>query len=170
MKLLSTFLLMLLAECATSASATDAPTLEAGLIKAMTLKPGTTDRLGDSGVALQAYIKAGYMDPKPNQRADYTDYRLLKKPTMLMGHTLVLIEEEYMTRHIGCCVSPGVGVTVRMSGSTDKLEKFAEKNGCSFDGAADPNEQLKTYGIKANLPKGKYVALSCREREALKLD
>ena len=158
-------LILLLLSMKISFAAED-PTLEAGLVKALKQKPGTTERLGDSGAALRAYIAAGYLDLKPSQRADYTDYRLLKKPAMLMGHTLVLIEEEYMTRHIGCCVSPGVGVTVRLSGSSKNLEKFAEKNGCSFNPKADPQEELKLYGIKANLPIGKYASISCRERDA----
>jgi hypothetical protein len=38
-----------------------------------------------------------------------------------MTHELVMIEQEYMTTWIGCCVSPGVGVTVRVNGSTANL-------------------------------------------------
>lgn len=166
MKKLILTLLILLTAFSTGAFAADEPHLEPGLIKALKLKRGTTERLGDSGTALQAYIKAGYMDLKPVQRADYTDYRLFKKPTKLMGHTLVLVEEEYMARHIGCCVNPGVAVTVRVSGSSDNLEQFADENGCSFDDAADPRSALDTYGIKANFPKGKYASISCREGDA----
>lgn len=160
MKKLMLILLILLSAISQGSRAADSPSLEAGLIKALQLKPGTTERLSDSGEALQAYIKAGYLDLKPTAREDYTDYRLLKKPTMLMGHTLVLVEEEYMGRFIGCCVNPGVGVTVRLSGSSKNLEKFADKNGCSFDDAANPQDQLKPYSIKLNLPKGKYVTLT----------
>ncbi len=159
-------LLILLTAFSTGACAADEPHLEQGLIKALKLKRGTTERLGESGTALQAYIKAGYMDLKPIQRGDYTDYRLFKKPATLMGHTLVLVEEEYMTRHIGCCVNPGIAVTVRVTGSGDNLEKFADENGCSFDDKADPRSALETFGIKANFPKGKYVSLSCREGDA----
>ncbi|WP_426101423.1 hypothetical protein [Massilia sp. TSP1-1-2] len=168
MKKLIVILLVLLTACSKVSSAPpEQPDLEAGLIKALSLNPSTRDRLGDSGQALQAYIKAGYLDLKPAQRADYTDYRVFKKPATLMGHTLVIVEEEYMTRFIGCCVSPGVGVTVRLSGSSDNLEKFADKNGCAFIALEHPQAELSTFGIKASFPKGKYASLSCRERDAL---
>ena len=66
-------------------------------------------------------MQAGYIDNKPNLRADYTDYYLLNKPARFMGHELVMIEEEYMSRYIGCCVSPGAGLSVKVSGSLKPL-------------------------------------------------
>ncbi len=166
MKKLTFILLMLLTTVSQVAYASDSPNLEEGLIKALKLKPRSLERLGDSGTALKAYIAAGYMDLKPTQRADYTDYRLLKKPATLMGHTLILVEEEYKTVHLGCCVNPGLGVTVRLNGSSKKLEKFADDNGCAFDDEAAANGELKSYGITVKVPKGKYVSLSCRYNEA----
>ena len=94
-------------------------TLERGLLDAMRLKPDVSERSTKSGPMIMAYVKDGYLDLKPIQRADYTDYRLFKKPAQLMGHRLMLVEEEYMAKHIGCCVSEGLGVTVKVVGSTD---------------------------------------------------
>lgn len=139
--------------------------LERGLLDAMRLKPGTSERSADSGAMIMAYVKDGYLDLKPVQRADYTDYRLFKKPAQLMGHTLMLVEEEYMTKHIGCCVSEGLGVTVKVVGSTDKLEKFAEQNGCSFSPQADLAGELKSIGVNARIPKADYATMSCRARD-----
>jgi len=148
-----------------AAIAVPEPALERGLLDAMRLKPGTSERSAKSGPMIMAYVQGGYLDLKPNQREDYTDYRLFKKPAQLMGHTLMLVEEEYMARHIGCCVSEGLGVTVQVVGSTDQLEKFAEQNGCSFAEQVDLAAELKGIGINARIPKAKYATLSCRERD-----
>ena len=59
--------------------------LETGLAQAMHLKKGTSERVGTSGKAIQAYMQAGLIDSKPNVRADYTDYYLLNKPARFMG-------------------------------------------------------------------------------------
>lgn len=144
----------------------DEQELENGLIGALRLKKGTTERIGDSGKAIQAYMREGLVDKKPNRRADYTDYYLLKRPAKFMGHELVLIEEEYMSRYVGCCVSPGVGISVRVNGNTKNLERFAEANKCSFVDQVDLQAELSGFRIKASLPPGNYVSLSCRERDA----
>lgn len=157
--------LLIVSGCADAAVAADEATLEQGLLDAMRLKPGTSERKTKSGPMIMAYVKEGYLDLKPAERADYTDYRLFKKPATLMGHTLMLIEEEYMLKHIGCCVSEGLGVTVKVAGSTEKLEKFAEQNGCSFNPSADLAAELNSMGIKTRVPKAKYAALSCRMRD-----
>lgn len=134
----------------------------------MRLKPGVQKTNTDSGPMIMAYVKGGYLDRKPTQRADYTDYRLLKKPAQLMGHTLVLVEEEYKTEHLGCCVSYGMGATVKVVGSTDQLEKFAEKNACSFTPHVDLATELKSVGVNAQLANADYATISCRERDRAK--
>lgn len=102
------------------ASAADERALENGLANALRLKPGTTERAGDSGKAIQAYMREGAVSKKPNQRADYTDYYLVNKPVSFMGHELVVIEEEYMTNYAGCCVNSGAGITVKVHGDRKK--------------------------------------------------
>ena len=139
--------------------------LEVGLIDSMRLNKNTKTRLGDSGKAIQAYMREGLVNKKPNQRADYTDYYLLKKPARLMGHDLVMIEEEYMSAYIGCCVSEGVGVTVKVIGSTKNLEEFAEENGCTFSDQVDLQSQLDSVNMKTKILPGHYASLSCRERD-----
>lgn len=139
---------------------------EEGLIKALRLKKGTTERVGDSGKAIQAYMKLGFTSKKPNQRADYTDYYLLNKPAKFMGHDLLVIEEEYMLKYVGCCVSPGVGVTVKVVGDTKNLEKFASENRCTLTDHVNIKDELNRISIKANIPIGNFASLSCRERDA----
>lgn len=159
---------LLLAACCASAVAPAAadPGLETGLLHALHLKKGTTDRVGTSGKAIAAYMREGYLGKHPDQRADYTDYYLLKKPASFMGHELVLIEEEYITQYIGCCVSPGAGVTVKVRGNTQNLQAFARAQRCTLTDPVDVQHELSEVAIKTRLPKGHYAALSCRERDA----
>lgn len=139
--------------------------LEKGLTDALRYDRAKGERAAPSGPALQAYIQAGYLDLKPSVRADYTDYRLLKKPAPFMGQTLVLVEEEYMSQYIGCCVDEGVSAVVRVSGSTAAMEKFAKANACSFDPKYDPAEELTNRRLGIGLPAGQYAELSCHEND-----
>mgnify|MGYP001758737813 FL=1 len=111
-------------------------------------------------------MREGIVNKKPNQRADYTDYYLVNKPAKFMGHDLIVIEEEYMSQYIGCCVSPGVGVTVKVIGNTKNLENFARINGCTFTDNVNLQEELSSVGINATLTQGRFASLSCRERDA----
>ncbi|MGX9781546.1 hypothetical protein [Janthinobacterium lividum] len=162
-RLIGSFLLA--ASCASAHAAAD-PVLESGLIHALQLKKGTTERVGTSGKAIAAYMREGYIGKHPDQRADYTDYYLLKKPASFMGHELVLIEEEYITQYIGCCVSPGAGVTVKVRGNTQKLQAFARAQRCTLTDPVDVQHALNDVAIKTRMPKGHYASLSCRERDA----
>jgi len=159
--------LLLAASCASAVApaAADAG-LETGLLHALHLKKGTTARVGTSGKAIAAYMREGYIGKHPDQRADYTDYYLLKKPASFLGHELVFIEEEYITQYIGCCVSPGAGVTVKVRGSTQKLQAFARAQRCTLTDPVDIRNKLSEVAIKTRMPKGHYASLSCRERDA----
>ena len=156
----------LLAASSALAVAADAPSLESGLLHAMQLKKGTTERTGTSGQAIRAYQHAGLVSKTPRQRADYTDYYLLKQPATFLGHELLLIEEEYITQYIGCCVSPGLGVAVKVRGGTQNLEKFAQAHRCTLTDNVDLAHELREVAIKNRLPKAHYASLSCRERDA----
>jgi len=158
-------LLFFVAAHAALASAASDRELEEGLANALRLKPGTTERTRDSGKAIQAYMREGVVDKRPNDRWDYTDYYQVKKPASFMGHNLVVIEEEYMSKFIGCCVNPGAGVTVRLNGSPHNLEKFAEANMCSFDDNVSVKEGLRGVRSKTALRKGRYATLSCRDND-----
>jgi len=140
--------------------------LESGLMSAMRLNKETRERVGNSGKAIQAYMREGYVKSKPDRRVDYTDYYLLKKPARFMHHELVMIEEEYMAGFIGCCVNAGVGVTLRVSGSTENVEDFAEQNGCRVLPDVDFQQTVADLGSKAKVAKGNYVSVSCRDLDA----
>ncbi|MGK5023137.1 hypothetical protein [Janthinobacterium sp. RB2R34] len=157
---------VVLAMASSLACAETGPELENGLTSALHLKKGGSERVGTSGKAIQAYARAGYIDARPDLRADYTDYYLLKKPAPFMGHELVMIEEEYMLRYIGCCVSPGAGLSVKVNGSIRALEAFAHAHRCSLIDNADMQGELASLGIRRKLAPGRYATLSCRERDA----
>lgn len=159
--------LTVVAPTAHAAGTTQASQLEQGLTNALRYDPIKAERIGDSGKAIQAYMRAGTVNKKPNLRADYTDYYLVKKPASFMGHDLFMIEEEYMSAYIGCCVSPGAGITVRLTGDDSALQAFAKANACSVESQVDLKTVLKELGLKAQLAAGNYTTLSCRERDAL---
>ena len=142
--------------------------LEQGLLTSMSIfinKEGSIERSESSGEAIQSYMTQRYIDKHPNFRYDYTDYYLLNKPALLLGHDLKVIEEEYPSQYIGCCVSPGVGAVVRQKGSLNSLQAFAQKNRCSIE-PIEFNAYLKKLNFKnLTVPKGRYYSISCRERE-----
>lgn len=137
--------------------------LEKQLILSMKLNKATNDRIGDSGRAIRGYIKANYLKKKP-MRFDYVDSWVLQKPANFMGYNLLVIEEEYQTKYIGCCVDPGVGAILKVKGSIKKLLSFARRNGCSVDQRGEVRRKLKSLGVRLQKSK-KYVSLSCRERD-----
>ena len=59
-----------LAACSALAFAADTHSLESGLLHAMQLKKGTTERTGTSGQAIRAYQHAGLVSKTPRQRFD----------------------------------------------------------------------------------------------------
>lgn len=139
--------------------------IESQLLDALRLKAGTSQRLAKPGVAIQYYVKYGLINRKPNARMDYTDYYLLNKPVNLMGHELVMIENEYVTRWIGCCPNPGLGVTVRTLGSTGNLQSFANANRCKFSPNANLQQELNAVNLRYPVSRGNYASLSCREHD-----
>lgn len=157
---------VVLAMASPLAFADTGPELENALASALQLKKGSSERIGTSDKAIQAYMRAGLIDARPNLRADYTDYYLLNKPARFMGHELVMIEEEYMSRYIGCCVSPGAGLSVKVSGSLRPLAQFARVHRCSLNENVDLQDELTSLGIRRKLAPGCYATLSCRERDA----
>ncbi|ALF59206.1 hypothetical protein [Psychrobacter urativorans] len=142
--------------------------LEAGLLKSMTIKldnEGDIERDESSGVAIRNYKRNNYIKAAPDFRYDYIDNYLLLKPATFLGHDLKVIEEEYMSAYIGCCVSPGVGVIIKQKGSLNNVKDFARKNRCSIE-PINFNAHLRELGIKKpQAPTGNYYALSCRERD-----
>lgn len=139
--------------------------LESALLNAMRLKPGTLERLGDSGKAIAAIANAGFVNLKPDERVDYSDYRIVRKPFFVLGQELVVIDEEYFDVYVGCCVSPGVAITVKISGSLDQIQNFAQENRCTLSRDSDEYYLEPQISIP-DAPKGTYAQLSCKERDA----
>jgi len=141
-------------------------TLEKNLLSTLKLKLneyGDIERNGNHGKAIRAYMNKGYIDKKPTvYRADYVDYYVLKKPAYILGHELKVIEEEYMSEYVGCCVNEGVGVVLKLTGSMQKLENFARKNKCLVE-PIDYSYYYERLGIVSTTPeKGVFVEMSCR--------
>jgi hypothetical protein len=82
---------------------------------------------------------------------------------MLFGQELLVIEEEYMRKYIGCCVSPGVGAILRVTTDIAPLKKFSSSNGCSVQEGQDVVQTLQSLGLKPT--RGDVLSISCRERD-----
>lgn len=136
------------------------------LIQALAPNKERTGRIGESRVAIQEYTRNGIIDKEPNQSSDYTDYYIIKKPINFLGHELVILEEEHPgTVYLGCCVSPGMGLVLKVKNSIENLNKFANENACSLKENIKINEIERDIGIKLGFQSGNYVSLSCRERD-----
>lgn len=134
------------------------------LLDALRIMPGTSERKLESGKAIIAYAHAGYVNLKPDLRVDYSDYRRFKKPAYFLGHEIVVIDEEYFAGYIGCCVSPGIAITVKVNGSLEELQIFAESNSC---GLTKDTDAYFGSQLLPTAPAGTYATLSCKERDAL---
>ncbi|MES2037926.1 MAG: hypothetical protein V4495_08820 [Pseudomonadota bacterium] len=142
--------------------------LENQLILALKIKVDGQDRQAESRPVIRAYQQAAIISKKPQQRADYIDFYLLQKPASFMGHTLILLEEEYMDEYVGCCVSPGMGLMLKINADTRAVQEFANKNACTFTPHADVFDRLRMFHIDHKLARADYAMLSCRERDAQK--
>lgn len=133
------------------------------LLKAMQPVPDY-GRQQNIGSAIRE-LKSRDIVPFRPQRADYTDYYRVQKPFVIFGHQVVVVEEEYQSRFVGCCVSEGGGFVVRVSGNLDKLEDWANRNKCSMTEHDTERDFLQSASIRLNLQKGKYAEISCRIRD-----
>ena len=131
------------------------------------LKPVPDFKRQDNAGAVLREMKAQEYIPFKPRRIDYTDYYPLLKNVSVFGHDLVVVEEEYMTKFVGCCVSEGAGFVVRLNGDAQPLERFAAANQCRVD----VYENLKKFRESAFrnldflLTDGKYAEVSCRVRD-----
>jgi hypothetical protein len=92
---------------------------------------------------------------------DYTDYYVVHGPAKFLGHDLQMIEQQYMATYVGCCVSPGTGITVRLHGSADNLHAF----GGSLPLRAEPATQaLRNPRGPTHPPFTVSAAIACNSR------
>jgi hypothetical protein len=124
----------------------------------------SSERQERAGGVLREFKKAGLIPLKP-QRVDYTDFYPLLKPIKIFGHDLILVEEEYMTKFIGCCVDEGAGIVLRLHGDVKKLGEFAQANKCQLTEFRDQIEYKEQSRVRFTLPSGSYASVSCRERD-----
>ncbi|WIV98462.1 hypothetical protein [Kinneretia aquatilis] len=117
------------------------------------------------GAVLREFKAQGLIPFRPSMRIDYTDYYPVQKSVLLFGHDLVVLEEEYMTKYVGCCVSEGGGALVRLKGAINELEAFAKANLCSVREYESLEKYQKESHVSFALPPGRYAELSCRARD-----
>jgi len=144
-------------------SAASDRTLEKGFVDALRYD-GSAHRQARAGKAIRAYKAAGVLPQRP-RRQDYTDYYVVRKPTTFMGNPMVLVVEEYMGAYVGCCVNPGAGVYVRVTGSIEAMHDFARLNRCRVEEYPDRKALRVVVPAGLAMPPGKYAALLCQESD-----
>lgn len=148
-------------ESVTATSLTDIPAK--AMIKAMTIEGDVdTFRKLHSGVAIQEFMKAGIINKKPDIRIDYSDMYKVNKPYKFMGHDIVEIQEEYMTKYVGCCVDESVSVILKSNGNNKQVQDFAMTNQCKLNENYDLNADAEYIkGLKREVG-AQYIELRCR--------
>jgi hypothetical protein len=152
-----------IAACVTPVEAETLASAEKLLRAAMTANANGEGRALDSGVAIRAYIDQKAMRRKPEKRADYTDYRIMRAPATLFGHNILALEEEYMITHIGCCVDPGLAAVLDLRGSSAAIEAFARENKCRWE-AYDKSYSKEMLDQLLPPHSSSVFVISCRER------
>jgi hypothetical protein len=131
--------------------------------KAMVPDPKSEDgvRMLAPGDVIRAYMKSGHVRRKPDLGADYVDQRKFRKPATLFGHTLISIEEEYLTVYIGCCVNPGIGAVIEQNGDMTELETYLAANKCRLNYLTEAKSIMLDLNIPAK-PGATYHHIRCR--------
>ncbi len=123
------------------------------------------ERQKNIGAVLREFKEQGLIPFRPLIRVDYTDYYRIRSELRVLGHDLVILEEEYMSKYVGCCVSEGGGLVVRLRGSTSELAEFAAANRCSLREYASLEMYQRESKLSFAAPSGRYAELSCRARD-----
>lgn len=165
MKSLACLALILTLISAPISSFADDGKAEAELIQAMTYSKTLQKRTKEAGDAVRALVREKILALKPDRRMDYTDYRIVNRPVNFLGHELLVVEEEYLTKYIGCCVNAGIGAILRVRGDLARLEAFSKENLCKLRKQEDVVEDLRNIGAKDT--GGTLTAISCRERDTV---
>ena len=141
--------------------------LERTLLEALRPVPDLR-RQENAGKAIRLYKAAGIIPMRPAARIDYTDYYQVRKPMTFLGNELVMIEEEYMAKFVGCCVDNGAGVFVRVTSDLARMRAFADANKCRVEEFSDERELAKGLNLPAPLRPGRYASLRCHDRDELR--
>jgi len=136
----------------------------AKLLQALRPVP-TLGRQKNIGAVLREFKEQSLIPFRPLIRVDYTDYYRVRSKLRFLGHDLVLLEEEYMTKYAGCCVSEGGGLVVRLQGSTSELAEFAAANRCTLHEYESLEKYQRESNVSFEAPSGRYAELSCRARD-----
>jgi len=152
--------------CGETVAQSRSATFERSLLAAMSSNEARDGRLIEPGVAIREGIRIGLLTRRPNRREDYTDYRVARFDARIFGLRIIVVEEEYMARYVGCCVSPGIGVILELTGSQAEALAFAERNGCRIEN--NQAEIRQTLGdLNVSTAYGRFIRISCRERDLL---
>jgi hypothetical protein len=117
------------------------------------------------GPALRALKSDGYLRARPRIRVDYDDYYIPIRPFSVLGSRVVVVQENYLLRDVGCCADPGIGLFFEGSNvaSLNRIRDFAVANKCIYrQGNALIRPELPPSFLRLN-PNKIYALLRCSD-------
>lgn len=118
---------------------------------------------GDAAALIRRLARGGHVKQKPDARVDYTDYRKVAKPLDFEGQTIVVIEEEYMKKFVGCCVNEGFGFVIRVNSDAEGLKARAKAAKCAVSDESGDRDILDRLRIRRK--EARYMSVSCRAND-----
>lgn len=131
---------------------------EAALLRTM------SERI-EYGPALRTLKSNGYLSARPRIRIDYDDYYIPIRPFSVLGSRVVVVQENYLLRNVGCCADPGIGLFFEGSNvaSLNRIAEFAVANKCIYrQGNALIIPELPPSFVRLN-PGKIYALLRCSD-------
>jgi hypothetical protein len=131
---------------------------QAPLLQAM------TQRI-EYGPALRALKRDGFLGARPQTRVEYSDFYLPKRTFSVMGSKVVVVQENYLSRDIGCCADPGISLFFEGSNvaSLTQIMEFATAHKCVYrQGNALITPELPPSFLRLK-PNKTYAMLRCSD-------
>jgi hypothetical protein len=105
----------------------------AQLVDTAPLLQAMSDR-NEYGAALRTLKQVGYLSARPQIRSNYDDYYRPLRAFNVLGNRVVVVQENYLVRDVGCCADPGIGLYFESNSSTSlsSVRDFALANKCIY--------------------------------------
>jgi hypothetical protein len=86
------------------------------------------------GEPLRALKRDGYLSARPQNRSNYDDFYRPLRAFRVMGAKVVVVQENYLGRYVGCCADPGIGLYFESAdvATLNGIRDFATTNKCIY--------------------------------------
>jgi hypothetical protein len=131
---------------------------QSGLLTAM-------EQRTEYGAPLRALKRDGYLATRPRIRTNYDDFYFPTRSFSVLGGKVVVVQENYLGRYVGCCADPGIGLYFEGSSKASfiAVEDFAIANKCIYlEGNDMVTQELPTNFMRLK-PRKSYALLRCSD-------